>query len=156
MATQPAPDETVRALADTQLMVNVVTAYEKVRFRLTAGHLRVDWPETVLGVIPFRRLHLTVPLPELTSMRLVRVVFPTRLAVVALVAFCLYAFDMPPVGVAILMLVAVLFVLLSFVNAVEITREGDRLTIPVCWLQRRRAGDFIAVVESVVADRDSG
>lgn len=134
-------------VAEARLMVNVLTAYERVRLRLGRRLLHADWPETVLGIVPIRRNRLVVPLAEVRSIRLTSAFFPTRLLVVGVVFLFAAAFDPPPLVTASLGLVALLFALLGVVAAIEITTAETRAIIPVCWLQRTRALGFIDMVE---------
>ena len=141
-----------RVIAEDRVMVNMVTAYERVRFTLTDRALEADWPVPLLGVIPVRRVRRRFPLETIRSVRLVPVVFPSRFVVVVALALLPIVFALPVAVAAFTGLLAVLFLLLSVVAAVEIVTDERTSTIPVCALQRRNVSEFIAAVRATLPD----
>ena len=128
---------------EDELMVNVITAYQHLRLRLTDRGLFIEWPVAVLGVVPVRRRQIDVPLSSVRSIEMAPLVFPSRLVVVVgLVALATYV-DIPLWGTALLGLAAILFLFLSFVISIRVDTTETTTAIPVCWLQRKRASQFI-------------
>jgi hypothetical protein len=146
MGVTPPGKDTGQTVARTTVMVNVVTAYERVHFTLDREHLTVQWPVTLLGVVPVGIRHYVTPLSAITGMRLVRVLLPSRLLVAGLGGLLLVALDLPGWLAGLVAAVSLGFVLLGVVAAVRIEAESGSETIPVCYLQRRRVAEFIARV----------
>jgi len=146
MATLPDVGGQLHEIERLQVWVNVVTAYEKVRLRLARDHFAANWPVTVLGVIPTRRADLEVALEDLRSIRLIMVSFPSRLVVVGVMALPAVFLELPLAVTGLCLAGAVMFLLLSFVAAIEVTDSTGVTTIPVCLLQRRRVAAFIDAV----------
>ena len=121
MAANPGKTGHPNQVERLQVWVNVVTAYEKVRFELTCSRLEVSWPVTVLGVVPTRRAALSVALEDLRSVRLRMVAFPSRLIVVCVMVSLAVFVHLPVVVSAGCFVAAIFFFLLSIVAAVEIT-----------------------------------
>lgn len=153
MGESSATGSPVQVIAESRLMVNVVTAYEKVAFRLTDAALEADWPVPILGVIPMRRMQREIALARLRSIRLVPVVFPSRFVVMTVLALAPVVLQLPFVVTLVVGVLALLFLLLSVVVAVEITADEGTTTIPVCALQRKRARRFIDEVRAVLPPR---
>jgi hypothetical protein len=155
MAESAGDESTARVIAESRMMVNVVTAYESVAFRLTDTALEADWPVPILGVLPVRRVRREIPLSRVRSIRLVPVVFPSRFLVMTLLALAPAAFRFPFVVTLVAGAFALLFLLLSVVLAVEITADDGTTTIPVCALQRERARGFIDEVRAALSARSA-
>ncbi len=146
MSSRDQPDDRAPPLADVTVMVNAVTAYEKVHLTLSPVELSADWPGTLLGVIPISREQLYVDLNDIRTIQLVPVVFPSRLVLVPLFAFLPVIAGLPLAMGVVSITIAVLFLLLGVVSAIDVRHPDGVTRIPVCWLQRNAVREFIASV----------
>jgi hypothetical protein len=131
---------------DESVMVNVATPYQHVSFSLSESGLSIEWPRSILGVIPVRIDHLDLDLPDVSSIRLTHTVIPTRLAVAIGFLSLLLIVDLPPFAAALTLILGIWFLLLSVVGAVEVIHTRGRSLIPVCLLQRRSVEEFVSQV----------
>lgn len=146
MGSSQSSDSPTSVVAKESVMVNVVTPYQLVHFTLTNTLLRIEWPVSILGVVPIRHTQLQVQLSELHSIHMAHTVIPIRLIVVAVLASLPFLFDLPPYLIGGISALAVWFLLLAVVGAVKVQHAGGRSTIPVCLLQRRASQRFIEQV----------
>ena len=138
---------------ETRVLTNMVTPYVRVYLALAGGVVTVEWWAMALGVVPLRRRRLALPLEQVSSLRARGVLFPARLVVALGLVAVLYLVSLPAWGVALAGLGALVFLLLSFVDALEVRHEGGTQLIPFCFWQRRRV---IGWVRAVAARRAGG
>lgn len=130
------------------VIVNVVTAYQRILIRLDADTLTIDTPTTWLGIVPHGRRVIDVARTQIRDACIAPAVFPTRL-VVAIGLAAAVALASPPALLAVAgSVVALLFLLLSVVASIRIdTLTGDRHVVPVCWFERRAVQSLLADLE---------
>lgn len=131
---------------EESVMVNVATPYQHVSFWLDESGLRIEWPHSILGVVPLRVDHLDLRLSDLSSIRLTHTVIPTRLAVSFGFLSLLLIVDLSRLAAAFTLVLGIWFLLLSVVGAVEVVHTKGRSLIPVCLLQRRSVEEFVSLV----------
>ena len=127
-------------------MVNVATPYQRVRFELARDDLHIEWPQSILGVLPVRLLRLQIPLVDLQSIRFTHTVVPTRLVLALGLALLPVVADLPRLLTSFAVVLAVWFLLLSIIGCVEVVHAEERTTVPVCLLQKRSVVGFLARV----------
>lgn len=141
-------------LAEESVLVNVVTPYQAVHFSLTPDAVRIDWPQSILGIVPVGRVGLDVPLDDLERFRLTHTLILSRLLVFAAVASIPFLIDLPRWGIGIIVILAAWLLLVSVVGAVEVRHAGERTVIPVCLLQSKAVRDFIDQVDQATWPRE--
>ena len=134
------PRETASEL---RILSNMVTPYARVHLALAGGVLTADWWAMALGVVPWRRRRLVLPLGRVSSLGVRGVLFPDRLIAALGLVVVLYLVHLPMWGTALVGLGAIIFLLLSFVDALEVRHEGGRELIPFCFWQRHRVADWV-------------
>lgn len=143
-------------LVEESVMVNVATPYQRVSFSLNGSDLGIQWPHAILGVIPVRLDRLDLPLSDLRSIRFTHTVIPSRLALAIGLVSLLVVFDLSRWIASLVLILAIWFLLLSVVGAVEVVHAEGRSTIPVCLLQRQAVKDFVARVWTTAGLEPSG
>jgi hypothetical protein len=128
---------------EVRVLSNMVTPYAGVHLALAGGVLTAEWWAMALGVVPWRRRRLALPLERVSSLRVRGRLFPDRLVVALGLVAVLYLVRLPVWGTALVGLGAVIFLLLSFVDVLEVRHEGGRQLIPFCFWQRRRVADWV-------------
>lgn len=146
-------DKPGEAAPGIRVLANMVTPYSRVHLALGGGVLTAEWWAMALGVVPWRRRRLALPLDRVSSLRVRGVLFPDRLAAALGLVAVLYLVGLPFWGTALVGLGAVVFLLLTFVDALEVRHEGGRQLVPFCFWQRHRVADW---VQAVAARRAGG
>ena len=145
--------EPAGTVVEVRVLTNMVTPYVRVHLVLAGGVVTAEWWAMALGVVPLRRRRLVLPLERVSSLRVRGVLFPARLVAALGLAAVLYLVSLPVWGVALVGLGAVVFLLLSFVDALEVCHDGDGQLIPFCFWQRRRVIGWVKTAASRRAGR---
>jgi hypothetical protein len=129
------------------LRTNTVTFPFHSHLDLRSERLHVRTTRLALGFVPVGRMDVEVHVRDIGSARVGTAVYPARLlaAAVALAAALAVAPGAPRI---LLTALAVGLLLLGIVKVLRIERAvGPRLTVPVCWFQRRVAEAVARQVE---------
>jgi hypothetical protein len=130
------------------VMVNVVTAYQRIRLRLDADTLTIDAPIAWLGVVPHGRRVIDLPRAGISVARIAPTVFPSRLIVAAALVALPWLVPLPAAIAVLSSVLAFLFLLLSVVASIRVEMSnGERHIVPVCWFERGAVVAFLADLE---------
>jgi len=141
------------AASELRVLSNMVTPYARVYLALARGAISAEWWAMALGVVPWRRRRLVLPLERISSLRVRGALFLDRLVVAVGLIVVLYVVRLPVWATALVGLGAVIFLLLSFVDALEVRYAGGRQLVPFCFWQRHRVA---AWVRAAAAQRSGG
>jgi hypothetical protein len=141
------------AASELWVLSNMLTPYALVHLARAGGVISAEWWAMALGVVPWRRRRLVLPLERISSLRVRGALFPDRLVVAVGLIVVLYVVRLPVWATALVGLGAVIFLLLSFVDALEVRHEGGRQLVPFCFWQRHRV---TAWVRAAAARRSGG
>jgi len=141
------------AASDLWVLSNMLTPYARVHLARAGGVISAEWWAMALGVVPWRRRRLVLPLERISSLRVRGALFLDRLVVAVGLIVVLYVVRLPVWATALVGLGAVIFLLLSFVDALEVRYAGGRQLVPFCFWQRHRVA---AWVRAAAAQRSGG
>lgn len=141
------------AASELRVLSNMITPYAQVHLALAGGVISAEWWAMALGVVPWRRRRLALPLGRISSLRVRGVLFPDRLVVALGLIVVLYVVRLPVWATVLVGLGAIIFLLLSFVDALEVCHEGGRQLVPFCFWQRHQVA---AWVRAAAAQRAGG
>ena len=131
--------------------------YRRIRLDVTAGVLRWQHPRTLLGIVPFGRIRVELPLGDLESVHLQRPAFRALPLAGGLLLLAVPLFVIPWWIAVPLMVVGAWAALVSFgPQLVVLTRAGKRHRAAVCFGHQLDADLFVAAVEEFIDLRRAG
>ena len=129
--------------------VHRLTRYMRVRLEVTDGNLRWEVPRTLLGVVPIGVRHICVPVANVQSLQVHRVVRPLNLVVGALCAAVPLVFGLWWAA-APMLIFATWVVLVSLGPRLDVvTRSGAKEHASVCFSHQLDAELYMAAVSDV-------
>lgn len=136
------------------LRTNTMSFYLRSRLVLDVDALHATVPRAVLGIVPLGTRAFDAPLERLARVRITLVVHAERLLVAAALLAAAALGGLPwAVGVAsAVVAVALLFLGVALGMRIE-ERGGDRVTVPICVVQRGVAGAAVRQIERALAAR---
>lgn len=131
------------AASELRVLSNMVTPYAQVHLARAGGVISADWWAMALGVIPWRHRRLVLPLERISALRVRGALFPDRLVAALGLIVVLYLVRLPVWGTALVGMGALVFLLLSVVDALEVRHDGKRQLVPFCFWQRHQVAAWV-------------
>jgi hypothetical protein len=136
------------------LRTNTMSFYLRSRLVLDADALHVTTPRTILGLVPIGTRTWDIPLERLAGVRITVVVRIERVLVAAALLAVAIFVGLPWLATMALAAVAAILLFLGVALGMRMKdRDGARLTVPVCVLQRGVAAAALRQIERAIAAR---